>query len=421
MTGGIKRLGWKGRTLAAVALATAVAGAGWYWLAPALAADQIRSALADVWDGPVAIDALRLHWDGQVTIEALSLLDEQKRLWARFEGVTIRPARWPSLDAGVRDVRIIAARFYAHAPGRGALAWSGRRGGTRWPESIEIGRLTLAGPGPRGDLAPGGEVHLTLTGGNESFQFTAESIRSNAPDALALAGTAEVGESGVTVRATGSAWGGRFVADAGWATGRDGAPQQSLNLSADGLDLEAVLAFLGRPRPAPGGRLGVRCSLQGKAGQWADLECRQGVLTFTGAALDSLGPVGAILSGMGLPEEPPGARGDLAARFTAVGSQVYLQKVELTTSQSAVLAEPGGAVDLRTGEFSVYLLGLPFRGPGGELADRLLRVHVQGPWAPGARRRIRHQVLHDLSPAAANFFRSAASAAARDTEDDKSE
>ncbi|MCY2928518.1 MAG: hypothetical protein NTV86_03315, partial [Planctomycetota bacterium] len=249
MTGGKKRLGWQGRTLAVAALAAAVAGAGWFWLAPALAADQVRSALADVWDGPVTIEALRLGLDGQVTVEALGLLDGQGRLWARFEGVTIRLDSWPSLDGGARDVRIVAARLYAHSPGRGVPAWTGRRGGTRLPESFEIGRLILTGPGRQGALLPGGEVHLALTGRNGVFRFTAESIRTHSPDALALTGAVDVGEAGLTVRLAGAACGGRFAADASATTARDGAPQYSISLSADGLDLEAALGFLGDPRP----------------------------------------------------------------------------------------------------------------------------------------------------------------------------
>ncbi|MCY2931301.1 MAG: hypothetical protein NTV86_17800, partial [Planctomycetota bacterium] len=181
--------------------------------------------------------------------------------------------------------------------------------------------------------------------------------------------------------------------------------------------------FLGDPRPAPGGRVGLRCSLQGKGGPWADLECRQGALTLTGVDVGALGPARAILAGMGLPEEPPGARGDVQARFTAVGGQAYLQKVELTTARSALEAEPGGVVDLRTGEFSAFLLGAPLRWLEGDLGECLIRVHVQGPWSPGGGQRVRHEVLKDLSPATASFCRAAASAAlsARATEEDKPE
>jgi hypothetical protein len=406
--------------LIAIAVAAAVAAGGWFWVVPALARDQARLFLADFWAGGIEIEGLKVALNGLTKVQSIRLTDEWGKVWAQLETITIRPKSWPTLEAAPAEVHIVSAVFRVHVT-RGQVLAPLRRATQPFPEKFSIGRLSLAVASDTGFQREWGELHLQVTRKDNSYQFLADSLPLRADGQVIANGTVDVSDGAADLRMTGSACRGTFAASAAAGFDRAGEFGYTVNLEADSVDLNSAASHLLQRRLAPGGRLAAKCVLRGKGMDIAGMECPRGRLVVKGADLAGMPGAAEVLGVMGLPLEAGPTRGDMECRFTAVASRIYLQKGEATTPLSAVMAEPGGTIDLRTRQVNLYLVGVPLRQlrdalsllgePVVRLKDSLTRVHVKGRWDQPVSELVRKEPIEDLASTTVGFFQTVVGAA----------
>ena len=103
--------------------------------------------------------------------------------------------------------------------------------------------------------------------------------------------------------------------------------------------------------------------------------------------------------------------------FQNSGTSVTIEDGRIANPVSALKAEPGGHVDLDTGQVSLYMIFVPLQQVEDLLAkvpvvnwfvhvkDKLIRLHVEGSWDEPASKLVAKEPLQDASEAALGFVK----------------
>ena len=86
-------------------------------IAPAIIRSQASAALADYWDGELAIGEVDFRWRGPIRLGGIRLTDGKGRPWCEINGATFTLADWPSTSPVLTDVDVDGLTIIAHADG----------------------------------------------------------------------------------------------------------------------------------------------------------------------------------------------------------------------------------------------------------------------------------------------------------------
>jgi len=123
-----------------------------------------------------------------------------------------------------------------------------------------------------------------------------------------------------------------------------------------------------------------------------------------------------IFKSIGLSMLNPAESSDAGAVFTMKGSTANISEAHLTNRLGAIQLEPGGKVDIKSGQLDFYVVAVPIkeiddlikRIPVAELfvnlKDKLTRLHVKGHWSQPPAKLITKEPLKDIKQGTVDFL-----------------
>jgi len=214
---------------------------------------------------------------------------------------------------------------------------------------------------------------------------------------------------------TGVAYGGNIDGSFHFTPNPGGAPALGGEFRAQNIDFEKLTyALLGPERKAKG-TLMFRYSFNEDTGEMQNLR-GSGQLLLNDAELYVLPLAANIFRVLGVKDLTGSKMSDVHAAFRTTGYEVTLQSAHLANRLLAVQAEPGGKVNLQTGNLDLYLIGVPFMGIDAlarqlpvvrllvSFKDKLVRLRVRGHWSDPRDKLITKQPLKDVGEATFGFF-----------------
>jgi hypothetical protein len=115
-------------------------------------------------------------------------------------------------------------------------------------------------------------------------------------------------------------------------------------------------------------------------------------------------------------EDIGSASGDTAVAFSNEGFQVEIGSALLASSVIAIRIEPGGTIDLQSGDMDLYMIGaplnrlekalsatIPFLDAVKNLKDKLIRLRIKGNWSQPSSELITKEPVRDLSEGTIGF------------------
>lgn len=254
---------------------------------------------------------------------------------------------------------------------------------------ILLDRWNVAGP--HGPLARGAGIEIRLDG----RRIQGRDLRGNV---------------------CGGKLGGGFVALAGANLRYSG------EVTVDGLDLADLRRSLSGRKDVRSGVLAARCGFIGHGTNLADLRTA-GVAKVNDADLARSGFLDALLNAVDVEMGAPAGGTDAEAVFHSAGAEVTIDSGRLANKISAIVAEPGGTVNLDTTELDLYLvvapvtvlrdlftavpiplLGQVLKG-ATTAAEKLTRVHVLGPWTDPPAKLVRKEPAADVQAGTLAIFK----------------
>ena len=140
-----------------------------------------------------------------------------------------------------------------------------------------------------------------------------------------------------------------------------------------------------------------------------------GFLSLKHTELRKLPDMADLSREMGVADIGP-ASGDTAVAFSNEGFQVEIASALLASSVIALRIEPGGAIDLQSGDIDLYMIGaplnrlekalsatIPFLDAVKNLKDKLIRLRIKGNWSQPSSELIKKEPVRDLSEGTIGF------------------
>ena len=160
-----------------------------------------------------------------------------------------------------------------------------------------------------------------------------------------------------------------------------------------GVDLRQLASVTGQQNTR-GGRLTASYTFGGKVHrQKRTWTCHgDGAVFVDDADLWSLPATAKLFGALGLGRRDPSRISDAEAVFTTNGYTVTIQDGRLANAISAIRAESGGIIDLKTGRLDIYVVAVPLELVSEllsslpvvrlftNIADKLTHMHVHGRW-----------------------------------------
>ncbi len=125
---------------------------------------------------------------------------------------------------------------------------------------------------------------------------------------------------------------------------------------------------------------------------------------------------GELFSIIGASEYKLGGLSDMEFVFRLWGPRMTIARGHISNSFSAIEVEQGGKVDLNSGEFDMYVVGIPLKGLEKIIGtipvanwflnfkDKLVRLQIKGNWSDPTGKLIRKQPIGDVKEASLGFF-----------------
>ncbi len=126
--------------------------------------------------------------------------------------------------------------------------------------------------------------------------------------------------------------------------------------------------------------------------------------------------VGALFKAIGIWEYQVGGMSDAEVVFTLSGPQMSIRRGHLSNRFSAIEAEPGGKIDLRSGQVDMLVVVMPLKNVDklvgsipvvnwfAHFKDKLIRLRLKGHWSDPAGKLISKQPIKDLTEATVGFI-----------------
>ena len=388
----LRRLAKTAGVAAAVIIIAAVAGK--WWLAPALLRWRLNQLLPEYWDGSAEIAGVDFSYTGPVpiTLRGLALRDRRGRCWLRAESVRFVLSDWPSLHPRLGALIVTRPTVTAHRAG-GRCEVPLRRLPVEWWDeyvdlkglSIESGSLELTEDGRWTARSAGRDVSLRWGRRGYCLSVAGQGLVVRDVQAEAFV----VQDDGVEVRRlTGRTCGGRIVASMTGRLAPGGGVEARGQIVAGAVDLAGMkVPIRGAERGKLTGMLRFRAD-----GSDANGVTGYGTAFVEGADLRGVPVVAEVLRRAGLGKPDVLSDSDVEIQFGLRGADVILQRTRIQLRLAAVDVEPGGRLNLRTGEMDLVavvvlfekvrdlLRSIPLVSVMVDLTERLSRLRVEGKW-----------------------------------------
>jgi hypothetical protein len=187
-------------------------------------------------------------------------------------------------------------------------------------------------------------------------------------------------------------------------------------VSGEKIDMVQLSAAMGREKKISKGTGAFSSNFTIAA---KDINSLQGqgivILNDTGMGAFPITPKIFEFVGLGSGQGKPSA--DAVAVFIMAGPVITIQKARVASPVGAVRAEPGGTVNVQTGQLDFYVLAAPIEQveeiiktvPVAEyivhLKDKLARLHIKGHWSESSAKLISKEQLTDIKDATIGFLK----------------
>jgi len=423
---------WKARLPGALIklgiLLLVLAGAAKWWIVPAVGRSVVRAKLADLWDGPVAIEEIDFNFFGPWHVRGVTLRDAADRQWLHIKTVRLSLRGWPGPRPTLVAADIDGVKVSPHfADGQCLLPLK---------------------PSPSGPGQPHQRLQ-TFLNRYRDVRLTARDISivaaNETPAATTFAPTAAVGTDRwqlpgpalaavlENVRIPAISWkDGVLVVDDVSATVCNGRASthnlradiqgdQSLLVSGDitaaDIDMAELTRALGLDKPMEHGTgqgvLRFRISSSGVSSLRG-----HGAIFLDEADVYHVPVLEQLFQSLGMTP----SKGDAEASFDLVWPKATIHKGRLSSLILSIKADPGGTVNIKTGDINGSIVPMPTKqarmlignagvfNPLAPLVGMVFRVHLDGHWSDPPQRLITKKPMHDLAKltdSTLDLFRSA--------------
>jgi hypothetical protein len=143
----------------------------------------------------------------------------------------------------------------------------------------------------------------------------------------------------------------------------------------------------------------------------------QGQLLLEDAEMYVLPLGAAMFSALGVKDYTSSGRSDVHAAFRTAGPVVTLDSAHLANRMLAIEAEPGGTINLQSGDLDLYVVGIGLRQFYNvasklpvvrlfvDLRHKLVRLKVKGNWSGPRDKMITKEPVKDVGEATLGFFK----------------
>jgi len=191
--------------------------------------------------------------------------------------------------------------------------------------------------------------------------------------------------------------------------------------SAKGVDLFQLTDSLGTSRKFKTGTGSASYSFTG--GKSLQSLRGGGLIILDDTDVGALPVVTHIFQVIGLGRLDRLQKSDAAVAFTMSGPEVTLGQARLANRLGAIEAEPGGTVNLQSGQLDFYVVAIPLTeineliarvplvGLFAKLKDKLTRLHIKGHWSDQPGKLIKKEPIKDIQEGTVDFLQGAAKSA----------
>jgi hypothetical protein len=214
---------------------------------------------------------------------------------------------------------------------------------------------------------------------------------------------------------TAAAYGGQIDSSFYVTLNPGGAPTFGGQFQVENIDFKQLTSTLLGPEKKAKGTLMFKYSFTEDTGDLQNLQ-GSGQLLLNDAQMYVLPLTANIFRALGL-EDLTGSRlSDVHAAFQTTGTEVTLDSTHLANRLLAIQVEPGGTINLQSGNLDFYVIGVPFKGIDTltrqlpvvrlfvNLKDKLVRLRVKGHWSDPRDKLITKQPVEDVGQATLGFF-----------------
>jgi hypothetical protein len=235
---------------------------------------------------------------------------------------------------------------------------------------------------------------------------------------VATDGAAEVSHDGTRCdfeNITAAAYGGQIDGSFYVTLNPGGAPTFGGQFQAHNIEFEQLTSALLGPEKTAKGTLMFKYSFTEDTGDLRNLK-GSGQLLLNDAQMYVLPLTANIFRALGLKDLTGSRMSDVHAAFRTTGPQVTLESAHLANRLLAVQAEPGGTINLQSGNLDLYLIGVPFKRVDTlarqlpvvrllvSLKDKLVRLRVKGHSSDPHDKLITKQPVEDIGEGTLGFF-----------------
>jgi len=142
----------------------------------------------------------------------------------------------------------------------------------------------------------------------------------------------------------------------------------------------------------------------------------EGQIFLDDADINVIPIVSHIFRAIGLAQLDPLKMSDAACTFTTAGPIMTIKSAHIANLFAAIKAEPGGTINLQTGQINMYVIAVPLRQVDAiigrvpvvnifaNLKDKLTRLHVRGHWSDPPSKLITKEPIKDIKEATVSFI-----------------
>jgi len=126
--------------------------------------------------------------------------------------------------------------------------------------------------------------------------------------------------------------------------------------------------------------------------------------------------IGQVFKSIGIWEYQVGGMSDAEVKFALSGPEMTIERGHLSNRFSAIEAEPGGKVNLKSGQIDMYIVAAPLKQVDkvvgkipvvnwfASFKDKLIRLRLKGHWSEPAGKLISKQPLKDIKDGTIGFI-----------------
>jgi hypothetical protein len=188
------------------------------------------------------------------------------------------------------------------------------------------------------------------------------------------------------------------------------------DLQANNIDFEQLTSALLGPEKKAKGTLMFMYDFTEDTGDIRNLQGR-GHLLLEDAEMYVFPLGAAMFRTLGVKDHTASGKSDVHAAFRTTGPEVTLDSAHLANLMLAIKAEPGGTINLQSGDLDLYVVGVSLRQFYNvasklpvvrlfvDLRDKLVRLRVKGNWFEPRDKMVTKQPMEDVGDATLGFFK----------------